>query len=439
MMRLGFKSKGRNSWWENIYRKLNSFWDQKATGRESGYSRLSQMHGVPYEKHGLPLIDPFRDYDLESEDFYARTNLSENNKNKLLNEIFSTAPEAWLTRTRLLSSWNASSDGSERGYIVVSEDEEVSQIANDFVLKVVGGDRLDSIVSDLIITGNAFAAPVFGIRNGFIEIIRLKRLQPSSIFRVEDPRSGRLVGFKQQLSNFEIVDIFSPLQCVHWRIFARGLYGKSVFDPATKFWKYYLPALNAIDEGARERAAPAWLHVFPEYCTPEYREAYKAQIKSARDQKLRITDYYLNEGESISLSEAPSDLKGNIEAWQVICDIFSKLSPLAPWELKRDLVGAQKISGAPGLRWAKFVNKVRSIISGGGGAGIEETGGGLNLLIKLQLALKGIPEERHQFEIVFPKIMATAVEADRNKDPQTVRDLEKQEKNSNDRLSHVNC
>jgi hypothetical protein len=350
---------------------------------------LDQLGGDDFSAIG-------RRYDLEISEFPVRDHL---NKAKKIIEMVEYCPEIATAIDIITGDCFSSDDGDDQGFDIGETlndditpiDPEVKRILKRLIDEVIGGVNLELAVERMIAYGDAFAS--LGVNFKQKKIEKILFLPTWEMFRVE-LNNGRLERFEQRryLSDANGIE-FHPIICIHWRFRRNKLYGRSLFLECISDWENLKQSTEDLAFASRSIGVNPNLHIMPDCVDEDYRKDYKRAYEDKKRSGL-VTDFYLMYGADIKkLSQINPDLKVMGDSVLMWRSRIAMRSRVPVWLLGLPNIGAREISGQPALAYARFINKLRMNL-------VE----GIKHICNLELALNGIPKERWQYRIIFPKI-----------------------------------
>ena len=384
-------SPGRNNFLENIWRAVSPIGNIFVPGLQRRmYSTPPIMFSGKEEESPAE-----RNWDFEPPKRYPREPVN----GPIIDEIYAYSIEVATAMGILSTDWNSSADGDDQGWVVESDDKEVSKVLERLTKDVIGGNTLTPIVRDMLLYGDAFAGIAIDEKQNRIKSIL--QLPSFEIFRVESSK-GQLLRFEQRLYSIEDWLRMHPLLVAHWRFNKQLLYGRSLIWNAIPHWAAYQDALTDLKQVSRAIGINPTLHILPE----EYGITYLEEYRKRHEQETRvraITDYYMTCGGDIrKLANFNPSLEASIQNVQAWRNLIGTLTRVPPWQLGLPTTGAREIAGAPNLFYERWINDIRGHVVDGGKT--LPLGGGLRHICNLELALNDIPPERWVYQIKFPQI-----------------------------------
>ncbi len=335
-----------------------------------------------------------RNYDLEiSEPIVRSPDIA-----TPLAEMMEYCPEVTTTLNEICGSIWASDDGDDLGFSLSDEitpgvniDPEVKKILDRLIDEVIGGTTLELAAERMLQWGDAFGG--IGVNTKLMQIDRLTFLPTWEMFRIED-NQARLLGYEQRkyLSDHEF-GLFHPLTVCHWRYRRKMLYGRSLYKESIDDWCRLKDAVEDLAKAARSIGINPNVHRLPDGCDEEYAKAYKDQYEAAK-RLGSVTDFYLMPTADVAkvgnLNPDLTALANNVLLWRQRIIMSSRVPT---YLVGIHNPGAKEIAGQPALAYARFINSIRRQITSG-----------IRQICDLELALHGLPKERWQYSITYPRI-----------------------------------
>ncbi len=336
-----------------------------------------------------------REYDLEITEYPIRDPV----KARHLIEMWEYCAEIATAINEICDSCWSSDDGDDQGFTIAPTlndnttpiDPEIEKILKRLIDEVIGGITLEPAIERMLIYGDAFCS--ISVSTKKMQIERILFLPTWEMFRLE-LNKGQLIGFEQRrFLQDESAIQFHPLTVVHWRYRRKTLYGRSLFWESSQDWENLKSATEDLAFASRAIGVNPNIHVMPGEVTENYRKAYKTGYE-ARKKLGAVTDFYLMYGADIrKVSATNPDLKALIDNVLMWRGRIVMRSRVPPWLMGMPTVGAREIAGQPALAYARFINKIRMNMTQG-----------IKQMCDLELALAGIPKEKWQYRIVWPRI-----------------------------------
>jgi hypothetical protein len=345
-----------------------------------------------------------RNYDLEIQELPIR----DRERASILIQMREYCPEIGTAIAYIKDDCISSEDGDDQGVAITGLidpdgkelpiDEDVRKAATECIERCFGDDQIELAIDRILSYGDCFAN--LDINLATKQVNKLLFLPTWELFRVED--RGNLIRFEQRrwLGQEPAEIEFHPINVVHWRYNTKTLYGKALFDESREDWGKLMDASMDLATAARDVGINAIVHSFPQTVTKESADNY------IRDHEEKIasgiiTNYYAYGGIEVGrIGNNNPDLKAlldNMKSWQVRIAVRSRL-PLYLFGLQGN--SAKDISGQPALAYSRFINSIRRCV-----------GKGIRQVIDTDLALKGIPRERWQYQISWPRFITTINQA----------------------------
>lgn len=314
--------------------------------------------------------------------------------------MYEYCPEVSAAILEISDSVWSSDDGDDQGFTIAKTlddnetkiDKQVEKILQRLIAEVIGGITLEPSAERILAYGDAFAS--IGVNTRKMQIDRLLFLPTWEVFRIED-NSGQLLGFQQRRSLLDNDSLdFHPITIAHWRYRRKTLYGRSLFYESIPDWEHLRAATEDLAAAARAVGTNPNIHIMPECAQDsEYVTTYKERYEERLKQGI-VTDFYLMHGADIrKLSTINPDLAALASAVLMWRSRIVMKSRVPPWLMGIPAIGAREIAGEPARAYSRFINRVRMSVS----AGIRQ-------LCDLELALAGIPREKWQYRLIWPKI-----------------------------------
>jgi len=362
-MRSPIATRGRNSFLENIFRWISGSW------RTSGVNGSQRPVSRVYNRMDR------RNYDLEVGEYpirdYARA--------RMLIEMHEWCPEISAGQRIWCCDILSSVDGDDRGFTIskwvdaertIPVSEDVRKIALEVRDRLFTSNDLECYLSNLLIYGDTFCSVGIareGISRNDYAISRLLKLPTWEMFRIETD-NGALLGFEQRkhLSDNAPEYTFYPPQIIHWRLFRRTLYGRSLWDESKTDWADLKAATDDLAKAARSLGIIPNVHIMPEGADERYISRYREDYESQQADGV-ITDMYMLSGGDIKkLANVNPDLESLSEhvlqkRKRIIMASLIPIWRFAGFEERSNM----DIMGQPAMAYARTVNSMRSSLSVG--------------------------------------------------------------------------
>lgn len=386
-------STGRNSLFENVYRAINRFFRSNVSG--------SQRSVVLPNGGGNSFTSIRRNYDLEIVEVPVRNyEFAEQ-----VIELVTYCSEAKTAIEVIRDGVFSNQDGDDIGFKIddviddgSAIDPKVKKILDDLLDRVMDEIIYGSCVDRMLKYGDAFLSVGIGKTDDGLGVVKLLTLPTWEIFRVEDDQAN-LLRFEQRksLADTQPAYKFHPAQIVHLRHRRDRLYGTPMFGlECFSAWENLKNSRDALYRTTLEIGYNPTVHEMPPGTNKGYKDAYKADLENQLQNGV-VTQYYVESGAKVSkLSVFNPDLTAMSNAVLLAKSELITRSRLPVWMFSGFTAingnTAKEISEQPALETSRLINSCRMRISEG-----------LKQLCHTELLLKGVPEEKRKFRIVFPK------------------------------------
>lgn len=310
-------------------------------------------------------------------------------------EMVNNCPEVGAALETICAYALSSGTGDELGFAVVADDKHpqpttiaTAQAVLERVCDIFGYWQ---ILWRFLAWGDAFAVTQVDLKAK--EIQNLLLLPTWQVFVVPDEMTGLPIRYEQRISRQKAIEIH-PLITVHWAYNKRHLYGRSLFQESLNDWEKLKRADDALADGAETITYQPNLHIMPQGADEAYKQQYKADHEARKKQGI-IPDVYLLQGQDVrkpSGLPAAYPLNGFIDNFNLRRHRIATRSRVPPYLMGIDTKYAREIAMQPAIGFKVFVGVIRQLLAAG-----------LQQIINLELALKGIPQPWH-YRIVFPEL-----------------------------------
>lgn len=334
---------------------------------------------------------------------YPESSVRDHERAKILIGMREGSPEVGAAIRRIKIDALFSVDGDDSGIRIPSTDREGKEvypitldIARANLTRLWTMEIFDKVLDNLMSFGDYFIERKFNFgKNPLVEAIQV--LPTWEIFVVDN---GQDLWYEQRrhLSD-ENPNLFPELQIIHGRYDRRGLYGRALFEQSAKDHMNLEDLAEDVAAASRQIGFNPTLHIMAEEGGKVARDAYK----KAHEKKLRegaISHYYLaHDMDMRKLSQQNPDLSKMISVADFWRNRMVMSSHVPRYLMGMESNSAQDLQGQPAMGYARFIANLRRILS----ASVRQT-------IDIDLALKNIPEEKRNYQLVWPRIAVNVFE-----------------------------
>ena len=232
---------------------------------------------------------------------------------------------------------------------------------------VIGGDRLEEELHELLLFGNCFLEIGVGEdSNGEYYVERLLKLPTWEMFRIESDQ-GVLQKFSQRkylARNEESSIDFIPKKIIHTRYTKKGLYGESPFKPSIPYWENLKEAVLNLVIACRSAAIVPTVHRYPKSFSPKKQKEYREYVEQREKIEKIITNWFIEpEMEILKLTNTnPSltPLLEDVNHWRSMM-FLPGMPPYFFQGVKSQK--ARDISGGPDRRYSRLRQHWCSLLS----------------------------------------------------------------------------
>jgi hypothetical protein len=310
--------------------------------------------------------------------------------------------------------------GDERGFAITENEfnpyPRTVAIAQELQRRVLSGVDFQMSVDRFMRYGDCFGNIAIDFNN--MQISGFQFLPTWQIFRVEAGdlpeyskavqqgklSSGELIRFEQwrKMNDTDPLKLH-PVNIVHWRYRQKNKYGRSHYRVAIDDGARLDRAIEVLEMVSSEIGYNPTIHTMPSGTDSLYKQSYKAEFEE-RLKRGPVTHMFLDASAGVGrVGQLPSNetsLRDNVELWRSRIGMISRIPPWLLGERR----GLRDLGAQPALSFSIAVGSVRICLAKG-----------LKQIINTELALKGVPRNEWQYNLVFPKIYTNPfIETDSN-------------------------
>jgi hypothetical protein len=262
-------------------------------------------------------------------------------------------------------------DGAVDSWRVTSENQDVLAIAEDLQrrknsgIPVVGGLRLRRAIYEAIAFGDSFLEIAFDRDGSSWCVSDSNYLPPLSVF-VDESDTGKRLAYRQQSGIHPSADdrVIHPIKMLHFQYDEHGVYGTPMLLPSLEPWRKVKEVSIDIEQASRALGMAPWLHIMPEGASEDYKQGYRSDIESERQDGL-ITDLYLLPGADLRKAANETELQPLIDYWlQLRYQCIPTTFPIWMFPgLGLESAAGKDIANQPALAYGRTIAHLRGIIA----------------------------------------------------------------------------